>query len=429
MIKRQRADSRRDGGRNDMSVSAIRDHGRLNRLARPAVMLVVAAAAIWFGSQAGLAFVGIVRDSGTPVALLAQTYPDRKAKLIALGELAFKARATLGESNFSCDTCHPDGGASQRLFFPGLSDKPGNIDVTNQVLTHFEDGIYNPINIPSLLGGRDTPPFGRDGRFESIRDFTMFAIVSEFAGPDPSDLVLDALTLFQEELPFPYNPLIGPDGRLTGAAPAAARRGEAIFLRTDPETPVRSCATCHRPETRFRDGRTYDVGTGREGKLGKAFETPTLLGTVGSAPYFHDGRYDRLDQVVAYFNRHFDLGLSAAQKADLTRYLEVIGGGKQPTAGSRTRLYPAAAADLLALTVAEEDYFLSHLVVEQAAIELDMLRGRRGAPELATITVWIQALRQVQPAVTLGQWATARAHVDAYRRLVDGFVMTGLPPR
>lgn len=380
---------------------------------------------IW-PSPSSDAFVGIVRDSGRPVILLGQVYPDLKSQLIALGELAFKARATLGESGFSCDTCHPDGGASQKLFFPGLSDKPGNIDVTNQVLTHFEDGLNNPINIPSLLGGKVTPPFGRDGRFESIRDFTMFAIVSEFAGPDPTDLVLDALTEFQEELGFPVNPAVRSDGTLTGEVDELAKLGEGIFFRPFPDDPSMTCATCHVPETYFRDGKNYDVGTGKEGKLGKLFETPSLFATVSSPPYFHDGQADRLDQVVDYFDRHFNLGLSSDEQAALTRYLEVVGGGDIPVPQTHDRLYATTAADLLDLTVGMEDYFLTHLVVRQASIELDGLRGRPGAPPSATISEWILALRHIQPPVTLEQWDLAQQAVDAYRAAVDGFVMTGL---
>ena len=40
------------------------------------------------------------------------------------------------------------------------------------------------------------------------------------------------------------------------------------------------------------------------------FKTPTLLNADFNAPYFHDGRYDSYDQVVAHFDRVFDLGLS-----------------------------------------------------------------------------------------------------------------------
>ena len=49
-----------------------------------------------------------------------------------------------------------------------------------------------------------------------------------------------------------------------------------------------------------------------------------------NAPYFHDGRFDSYDQVVAHFDRVFDLGLSAQDRSDLVAYLTAVGDGVQP---------------------------------------------------------------------------------------------------
>ena len=109
-------------------------------------VLTLAALLLVIAGSGGQAFISVILDHGTPVRLLAQRYESEHAVLVALGELTFKARRTLGDSAFSCDGCHPDGRASLKLFFAGLSDKPGNIDVTNKVLSQFEDGIVNPVN-------------------------------------------------------------------------------------------------------------------------------------------------------------------------------------------------------------------------------------------------------------------------------------------
>jgi cytochrome c peroxidase len=74
----------------------------------------------------------------------------------------------------------------------------------------------------------------------------------------------------------------------------------------------------------------HDVGTGG------LFKTPTLINANFNAPYFHDGGYASYAAVVGYFDRHFDLALSARERADLTAYLEAVGGGEQPT--TRTSL-------------------------------------------------------------------------------------------
>src|SRR4029077_7392006 len=55
------------------------------------------------------------------------------------------------------------------------------------------------------------------------------------------------------------------------------------------------------------------------------FETPTLLGLAESAPYFHDGRFATLSDVVVWFDRAFGLGLSPSERDDLTGYLQAVG--------------------------------------------------------------------------------------------------------
>ena len=363
------------------------------------------------------AFNNIVGDSGTPVVLLDDEPASRHEVMLALGELAFKSRETLGVSVFSCDSCHPDGHASGKLFFPGLSDRPGNIDVTNQVLTHVEDGLFNPLNIPSLIGIAHTPPYGRDGRFPEIADFTLFAIINEFAGPAPSDLALEALVAFQESLEFPDNPMLGEDGSLTAAAGDAARRGEAIFHQKRGEARP-SCASCHVPGTRFRDGAIHDVGSGRAGKAGKEFETPTLLASLGSAPYFHDGRFATLGEVVDYFDDFYALELTGGERSDLLAYLEAVGRGTVPYPRPTDAVHPETAAKLLEATLAGNDYFLTDIVIEKVIAELLDYRRSGLGPPAETVTAWIAALRRIEPPAARGDFDAARAALDAFRRLV-----------
>ena len=78
------------------------------------------------------------------------------------------------------------------------------------------------------------------------------------------------------------------------------------------------------PPARFVDHQQHDVGSGG------LFKTPTLRNADFNAPYFHDGRFDNYDQVVAHFDRVFDLGLSAQDRQDLVAYLTAVGDGMQP---------------------------------------------------------------------------------------------------
>jgi mono/diheme cytochrome c family protein len=186
------------------------------------------------------------------------------------------------------------------------------------------------VDIPSLRGIRFTAPYGRDGRFASLRDFTRNVVVNEFNGEEPSPLVLDALVTYMLEFDFLPNPYLHFDGTLTALAPPAAKRGEAVFRRPFAQMGERSCASCHIPDSHFTDNRVHDIGSAGDAYFSGAFDTPTLLNANYTAPYFHDGSLETLGDVVAWFDQRFALGLSDQQRADLTAYLEVVGTGEAP---------------------------------------------------------------------------------------------------
>ncbi len=241
--------------------------------------------------------------------------------LVKLGKLAFRSPLTLGGTarrlGLSCNTCHPAGAVNADFFFSTVSDRPGNLDVSHWLWNPLgDDGLVNPVNIPSLRGARWTAPYGRDGRFASLEGFTRNVIVNEFAGSEPDPPFLDALVAYQRELDIPPNPLVRPDGELVATVPSDVQRGAALFRR--------DCASCHIPSSLFSDSRKHDVETGGN------FDTPTLRGLSESAPYFHDGRATDLLAVVEHFDRVLDLEYDATQRTEMAKYLEVIGAIDAP---------------------------------------------------------------------------------------------------
>ena len=56
-------------------------------------------------------------------------------------------------------------------------------------------------------------------------------------------------------------------------------------------------------------------------------DTPTLLSSRYTQPYFHDGSQPTLRAVNEWFNQTYALRLSTAELDDLTAYVETIGGG------------------------------------------------------------------------------------------------------
>ncbi len=102
-----------------------------------------------------------------------------------------------------------------------------------------------------------------------------------------------------------------------GRAPddAAVLRGSALF-----GSPEAGCANCHQGPM-LTNNQSVDVGTGGR------FQVPSLVGLMHRAPYLHDGCAPTLAALLAETTcggaSHGRAGrLSAAQRADLTAFLE-----------------------------------------------------------------------------------------------------------
>lgn len=267
--------------------------------------------------------------------------PDRTvvATDLLLGDLLFHSPSVLGENaqklGLSCNSCHPNGAVHRTLRVEGLSDRPGNIDLTT---AHFRAGAENhikdPVNIPSLRGVRFTGPYGTDGRTASLAEFTEGVVTGEFGGKALTPGELAALVRYMHDLDFLPNANLDSHGKLTARASDSARRGEALFAQPRAGFRGESCASCHPASTFFRDGKVHRIGSGRSSSpnaLADGYETSTLFGTTESAPYFHDGRFATLAEVVAWFDASFALHLSVHDRDDLTAYLEAVGAVDQPS--------------------------------------------------------------------------------------------------
>lgn len=267
-----------------------------------------------------------------------QGIDEKDLPLIAYGDMLFDSAEIFGDPartiGLACSTCHNRSDINNRLFIPGASHQPGAIDVDGAFFNPlFNDRRDDPIDTPSLRGLRFTGPYGRDGRFGSLHDFTRNVIVNEFGGAEPTPFMLDALVAYMQEFDFLPNSMLTAQGELTEAASDAARRGEAIFKRPFAQMDGKSCASCHVPSANFLDRKAHDIGSvapAYEHARAGAFDTPTLLGAVYTAPYFHDGSLPSLAAVVDWFDSSKELGLSAEERADLTAYLETVGAADEP---------------------------------------------------------------------------------------------------
>lgn len=352
--------------------------------------------------------------------------------LIAYGDMLFDSPEIFSgparELGIACSTCHNRSDINQRFFIPGASHQPGAVDVDGAFFNPmFNDRRADPIDIPSLRGLRFTGPYGRDGRFASIRDFTRNVIVNEFAGAEPTPFMLDAIVAYMTEFDFLPNAMLTGDGRLTDAAPEAAWRGEAIFNRPFDGLDGQSCASCHVPNGNFLDRQAHDIGSvtaAYEGSRGGALDTPTLLGTVYTAPYFHDGSMPTLAAVVDWFDTTRSLGLTEPERADLTAYLETVGAADEPyevfdaentpfrLAFAELTTFASTLDALLPRRDAEHILLLTDTVAADLSADAGTMANLAARPEIYSLA---ERLAAVGAAVRADDWAAAEASWAAFQ--------------
>jgi len=77
------------------------------------------------------------------------------------------------------------------------------------------------------------------------------------------------------------------------AVPGDAARGKEIFFGEE-----QGCSACHLGGT-GTDKATHDVRSALPIDPQKQFDTPSLRFVGGTAPYFHDGRYATLEELLS----------------------------------------------------------------------------------------------------------------------------------
>jgi len=267
--------------------------------------------------------------------MVARGVDENETALIALGDMAFDSAYIFGEParslSITCNTCHNKSITNPQFFIPGLSKRPGGMDVSNSFFApHANNGVFDALDIPDLRGIRFTAPYGRNGRIAGLREFIRNVIMHEFNGPEPDPLVLDGLIAYMNEFDFLPNPRLNADGSLNDQASKSAQRGEKIFKTPFKGMGDMSCATCHVPSNNFLDRRSHDIGTvagSDPNSRDRSMDTPTLLGIKHTAPYFHDGSQPSLQEVLKWFNEHFNLDLNKGEMQDLSAYVDTVAQG------------------------------------------------------------------------------------------------------
>jgi cytochrome c peroxidase len=225
----------------------------------------------------------------------------------------------------------PIGGAleSQVLGPPVSSTEMANanrtwVDVASRVANSSPLALSPsvPAGLRSWIGGRSYPELFQEA----------------FGTSDVTPVrIAEAIATFERTL---YSDRTAFDLSVQQIAPlgAAENRGQGIFN-------TRGCNVCHAGNL-FSDNGFHNIGvrpqtedTGRFQVTGNAnnigeFRTPILRNVGLRGPYFHDGHFQTLEEVVAFYNRGGDfdapninhnlirpLGLNPQQQSDLVAFL------------------------------------------------------------------------------------------------------------
>lgn len=101
----------------------------------------------------------------------------------------------------------------------------------------------------------------------------------------------------------------------------------ALAQLSFPDLPVYKIVGCTDPFNGETTLYTTDLGkammTGQCGDLNR-IKGPILRGLAARAPYFHNGAAANLNELVNFYNRRFNMGLTDAQKDDLVAFLNSL---------------------------------------------------------------------------------------------------------
>jgi cytochrome c peroxidase len=160
-----------------------------------------------------------------------------------------------------------------------------------------EDGLIWPTPLgkrqtPMLAGRIDgTAPYGWNGEHDSLL-IHIKSTVKNLEGKGLPDHQLQALAGY-------LGTMRGPAKRVSARERDEVAHGKTVFASNET-----GCSSCHIEDSRFTDHEAHALGEAMPGgSRAKApgtamFDTPSLAFVAQTAPYFHDGRFKTLEELV-----------------------------------------------------------------------------------------------------------------------------------
>lgn len=211
----------------------------------------------------------------------------------ALGEKLFHkaANTKVSRDGRACASCHPDGR-------------------DDGLVWSTPDGPRQTISLAGRVGRE--APFGWLGKHGSLKEHITITM-KNLKGTGASDEELNAIVAWLRAMPAP------PRAKNV-ALGAKELRGKELF-----NSSALQCSSCHAEKTDFSDREAHDVASATGADVSRQFLVPSLRFVGGSSPYFHDGRYATLGELLEKNEKMGDTkSLSRDDRDALEAYLRTL---------------------------------------------------------------------------------------------------------
>jgi DNA-binding beta-propeller fold protein YncE len=198
--------------------------------------------------------------------------------------------AKIAKDGRACASCHPDGR-------------------DDGLVWSTPEGPRQTI----LLAGRvrRDAPFGWLGQHTSVKEHIKITM-KNLKGTGVAETDFDALASYLAAMKAPPRAKTAPS--------TTVERGNELF-----HSSLLGCASCHADKTGFTDHDVHEVGSATATDTKRLFLAPSLRFVGESAPYFHDGRYATLEELLRKNDKMGNTkSLSADDRGALEAYLRTL---------------------------------------------------------------------------------------------------------